>query len=243
MYASPNFLGFFLFPGLLLAYVHFQKTQVPRERWLHLGIGFAVLGALYLTHSYAAWLAAGVSVSLFLWMAERKNNRKLFCGFGVIVLICLGLVFLEGRNSEKLTALLSFGERSSLSSRVMIWQSASLMLHQEPVLGIGVGNFQREYLAQQRYFPPYLEWAVPEPHNLFLAVWLQMGMWGLLGLLGLIGIALRNGWRQQKKPAVRILLSLFLGLLAYGLVDTPLFGNALAFVFWMNLFALIFVRD
>ena len=25
----------------------------------------------------------------------------------------------------------------------------------------------------QKHFPPYLEWAVPQPHNLYLAFWLQ----------------------------------------------------------------------
>ena len=54
------------------------------------------------------------------------------------------------------------------------------------LIGIGPGLFQPYYLDYQKYFPPYLEWAVPQPHNLFLAWWLQAGLLGLIGFLWLV---------------------------------------------------------
>ena len=68
----------------------------------------------------------------------------------------------------------------------MIWKSAGLMIKNNPLFGIGPGNFQEKYMEYQKYFPPYLEWAVPQPHNIFLAFWLESGLIGLAGFILLL---------------------------------------------------------
>ena len=87
------------------------------------------------------------------------------------------------------------GERSSLASRFTIWKSAGLMIENNPLFGIGPGNFQEKYLEYQKYFPPYLEWSVPQPHNIFLAFWLESGLVGLIGFV----ILLFYFFRDNKK--------------------------------------------
>ena len=66
----------------------------------------------------------------------------------------------------------------------MIWQSAWKICKDHWWSGVGVGNFQEAYLNYQKYFPePYIEWAVPMPHNIFLAFQTQLGIIGLIAFI------------------------------------------------------------
>ena len=124
----------------------------------------------------------------------------------------------------------------------MIWQSATRILEDHIVLGIGVGRFQEEYLSYQSFFSPYLVWAVPEPHNFLLALFLSTGLLGGIGFV-LVSIRLvllfvkRLYGDQELNYEGFFLFSLWLLFFVYGLVDTPYFKTDLAYAFFL-LFAL-----
>lgn len=113
------------------------------------------------------------------------------------------------------------------------------MIKNHPFFGVGLRGFEQEYLSLQSEFPPYLEWAVPHPHNLVLALWLQTGISGLLGFVLIVGYLSRKLWRRllYDKERVNMLesalfLSLLLVFLTHGLVDTPFFKNDLSLQFF-----------
>ncbi|MDP3962279.1 MAG: O-antigen ligase family protein, partial [bacterium] len=134
--------------------------------------------------------------------------------------------------SEKWQALTQLENRSSFASRMMIWQSAGKMIADNPIFGIGLGRFQEVYLEYQKYFPPYLEWAVPQPHNLYFAVWLQTGLMGLIGFTLLIAWVIFLLVKNKSRESA-LLLGLLTLYLLYGLFDTPFFKTDLAFAFWL----------
>lgn len=183
-YDSPNQLAMFLGPVFLIGLFLFLKEEGKLKKII-CGIGSALIGlGLYFTFSYGAWLATAVALVVLLWLIYGKFMRKL----PIVFLLFFLVVFLAWATNIKLRNIENEGVRSSLASREMIWKSAGLMLKNNPLFGIGPGNFQEKYLEYQRYFPPYLEWAVPQPHNLFLAFWLEAGLIGLVGFLWLVGI-------------------------------------------------------
>ena len=100
------------------------------------------------------------------------------------------------------------------------------------LFGIGLGRFQAVYLEYQKYFPPYLEWAVPQPHNLYLAVWLQTGLMGLIGFIILVARSIFILIKNKNREAV-LLLGILTLYLVCGLFDTPFFKTDLAFSFWL----------
>lgn len=245
-YASPNYLAFFLAPGILLA-SYFLSSPLFMKRnlshsllWLSL---IALAFALFFTRSYAVW--ASVSAALFIFLLLDKtifsSGRKKIAAILLLMTIFSLFIFFES-GSEKWRSLAALDERSSLASRVMIWESSARIISDHPLLGIGIGRFQETYLAYQQYFPPYLEWAVPQPHNLYLAVWLETGLIGLLGFGFLITTWLRkiaSLGRSSASGGVKktsaLLLALLSLLLILGLADTPFFKTDLAFIFWFIL--------
>jgi O-antigen ligase len=131
--------------------------------------------------------------------------------------------------------------RSSFASRLMIWKSAKTMIVDSPLFGIGPGNFGSCYLSYQKYFPPYLEWSVPEPHNIFLAFWLGSGLLGLFSFSFLLLWWFRTIFSEIKKGGNRLILSalttIMLAILIHGLFDTTYWRMSLAYMFWIVFFA------
>lgn len=184
---SPNYLAMYLAPALIvLAQVQSAKCKVQnyslKFKVFILISGLAIIVAFYFTYSYAAWIAVALSLMAVTIFKNKKviKNKTI-----IMLLLAIILLFAVQANSEKLINLKNYN-RSSLDSRMMIWRSAGKMLKENWVFGIGPGNFQDKYLEYQKYYPPYLEWAVPHPHNLYLAFWLYGGIIGLMGFLWLL---------------------------------------------------------
>lgn len=248
LYDSPNFLAIFLAPAPLLAlYLSFlPKESGGRSLFWSTLLFFgslSVLIVLFFTRSYGVW-GALLSATIFFLFGAR-----LIHGFSKkTLLLMLALFFSVGtflffeQGSEKWQAMLSFDDRSSFASRLMIWQAAVKIFSDNAVFGIGVGRFQAEYLEYQQYFPPYLEWAVPEPHNLYLAVLLATGLIGCLGFLILVGRfgylaiqALLSETDEARRLTSALTLTLLFLTLVYGMTDTPYFKNDLALSFMLIL--------
>jgi O-antigen ligase len=230
-YNSPNFLAMYLAPAIIIG-VYFFKEQ-PKFYLLSLAL---INFSFYQTKSYAAWVAVFVALMFLVIMQSKKaiyRWKKL-----LILIFLVGAVFFLQKGTDKLDSLLNFKERSSAYSRGMIWRSAVKIGLDNPIFGIGPGNFQNKYLEYQKYFPPYLEWAVPQPHNLFLALWLQSGLVGLVGFLWLIFLWGKefikiSKWRNEDF----ILFGIISYMLLHGIVDTTYFKNDLAVIFWLIIFS------
>jgi O-antigen ligase len=198
---SPNQLAMYLAPifligmykvrlwGILRREAGEGKGRTLENSWKLLLAGMILIALnLYLTKSFGAWLALAVVLGVIFWLKQDKKEYKKYSATVIVILIILASFV----SFSKFESIKNLGERSSLASRVMIWKSAGLMVEKNPVFGIGPGNFQNMYLEYQKYFPPYLEWAVPQPHNLFLAFWLEAGLTGLVGFIWLIIIFFRD---------------------------------------------------
>ena len=241
-YNSPNFLALIVAPGILLATFFLHQVRGWPKRAFLLSLQGLFFTVLYLSHSYNAWgsliLASFMTFAILGIQKVGSKHAYKLTGFVVAGALLLGGLFLLEQGSNKWENLLLENGRSSLDSRVMIWQSGLMILKDHWFVGIGVGNFQPEYLVYQKYFKPYLEWSVPQPHNLLLAVWLQAGLLGLCGFILMVyRIMSRLYKRMQRRGSNEgiLLLGLWLLFLGYGLIDTPYFRNDLAFLFWSQI--------
>jgi putative inorganic carbon (hco3(-)) transporter len=210
--------------------------SVKKEKLFFLAIIIVSGLALYLTFSYATWLALIIWVLFWLFFrgigATRKKKTAII--YGLLFLAAIAILFVSQLNSEKLDNFLHSG-RSSWQSRLMIWRAAWAMAKDHPIFGIGPGMFQDYYLKyQNRFVIPYLEWAVPQPHNLFLAFWLETGLLGLVGFIWLLIIFFKKIYASARSNYLALILAMMMGYtLTHGLIDTTYFKNDLAVVFWV----------
>ena len=237
IFPSPNHFGFFLEYGAILGVglmVFLKKNRIILP--ILILSEAVVVSALLLTRSDGALLSVmiGVATLLIVTTLPTKVSRNILGG-GVVFLILFSFFFFLSIDRD---ALGSGMVRDSFSSRVMIWNASSYMITENPYFGVGLRNFQETYLTLQSEFPPYLEWAVPHPHNIFLAFWLFTGMIGFSGFVLLLAILFQNLIRRAfpKEGIASVLPGLFFSLLVafciHGMVDTPYFKNDLSYIFW-----------
>lgn len=231
-YESPNQLALYIAPGLVFAWFLFRERGKFRKIFLF--GSFGVLGALLWTQSLGAIISVFMAIFLgeFVFLKRKKYVYRWMYLSLLIGVIILNISFLKE---------IFISDRSSLSSREMIWTSALHIIEDNYIFGIGPGNFQEKYLEYQKFYPPYLEWAVPHPHNMFLAFWLYSGIVGLFGfflvLRGMVIFFVKKATYLRRDHAPPFLgLCAFLAIMVYGLTDTVFWGNALSVIFWLVIF-------
>lgn len=239
-YLSPNHLAMYLVPGLFIG------TYLTIEAFKHnMGLTFLlsflslllISYILYLTKSYAGWISAAMAYPVFFF-SSKSGLFRYFGRLGIFMFI-FGLILSTQISTDKFLATAHISERSSVASRIMIWKSAIKIGSDNPLWGIGPGMFQEKYLDYQKYFPSYLEWAVPQPHNLYLAFWLQTGFLGLSGFILIIITVFYKIKHIKKNKQTALLAAMlscyFVSILIWGIADTPYWKNDLAFTFWILL--------
>ena len=235
-YLSPNHLAMFLAPVFLVNLYFLFKVNGIKKAVLFSGIAL-MIPLLYATRSSGAWTGLAVGISfwlllkygIFLKYPQLFNRKTVACFFIFLLLLSVAVIL-------KLPVIADYfdGEgRSSLHSRLMIWRSATEILNDNWILGIGPGMFQEYYLAYQKYFTPYLEWAVPQPHNIFLAFWLQAGIVGIIGFIYMIIMLYSRVSIKNYAELHWLIISFLTYFLIHGLVDTIYWKNDLALIFWL----------
>lgn len=260
-FLSPNHLAMYISPAFLISSTFLlhkinskgiKKLEIGNleiRKYLNYKLQITVLLIifipLYFTHSYGAFL--GISAGLFYMLGKgifRRSQSKKKKSYLVAALIILSFGVVLGYG--KMGQIENSSGRSSFHSRLMIWNTAAEIIKDNPLFGIGPGTFQDVYLSYAgRFSKPYLEWAVPQPHNIFLAFYLQTG------LIGFVGFILILVWFFQRRRHYRIsptgndinnnpisnqindiIISLMIYILVHGLVDATYWKNDLALMFW-----------
>ncbi len=238
-YQSANYLALLLAPGVPLSIFFFSSYRSILIRVLTALSGSLIVVVLYLTHSYSTWLGVMVGLLSLAWMQWRTKRRQFVLILGL--LLCLGGIgIFQEQESQKWQSLISGDSRTSLASRLIIWRVAGRAVTESFPWGIGPGRFQEVYLGYQPLYQPYLEWAVPTPHNLYLTLLLEGGVLTLIGFLGVLTYVFRHPQMRAltvEAPEASSGLStlacaLLVLYLVSGLVDTPYMKNDLALAVW-----------
>jgi|GEM_PF-1514893 len=254
IFESPNYVSLYFGPlmmillGLVLDQLFLKRGK--RKVLLLLGLlasfGLLLL-VLILTQSYAAWLAITLG-SLFV-IGLIPCRRWLY------YLLLLGgalLGFATQLNNPKLPAILSMKTPSSMHKRVEIWRVSLRMIREHWFEGIGLGKFQDLYSHYvQLLFKRPLELSVLHTHNLFLMFWVNLGIFGFLAFLGilvwffatLIKLAKDHCFLAKIRLEYFVFLGMMVTILVHGFLDTPYWKNDLAFLFWIAIAGIAWLRN
>jgi len=237
LFSHPNFLGLFLGPLIVLAFgqiVNFEpkKFLTPINSLIILFLG---VGALFFARSEGAII--GVVAGIVFYLLFFKKIRK-YVLIGLVAIVLLVAVCSTPRQYflEK-----AFLRDLSGQFRLNIWNGAASLLKTSPILGVGLDGYEKlipDYQAknfiansgEKLFAPPQ-----PYPHNLFLAIWLEMGLTGLVIFLWMIVKFFKQGFENIKKEPVLAasIMGAMVCILVHGSVDTPYFKNDLAILFWL----------
>ncbi|HTI13555.1 MAG TPA: O-antigen ligase family protein [Dictyobacter sp.] len=173
---------------------------------------------------------------------------------------------------------------NTVETRVYLWRSAIGMIEGNPILGVGLDNWLCHYTdpatlnkaaptpawaTECKPAPHYyaidfenghsthmgLEPSLSHPHNIFLQVWVSIGIFGLLAFLAILVFFwwqfarilryLARAQVEQKEyyyTAVVAIGAAMLAALGQGMVDSSFLEQDLAFCFWILIALLLLLR-
>lgn len=194
--------------------------------------------ALILTGTRGAWLAVGVTIAIYLlyFILTYRNSYLVTIFFlSLILLTVFGLSFVPA--AQKRMASITNPNEYSIVTRFAMWQSASRMWSDHPVLGVGLSNYQRFYKNQ--YYDP-VPWEQfgknhdglthKHPHNIYLYLLAETGVAGFSVFLLLIGYMFRHFYAMIKTGAptsqffAKMALLVLIAYLSFGMTENLIFG-------------------
>lgn len=133
----------------------------------------------------------------------------------------------------------AIGNLNSIGFRQEVWRWAGLASQDFFFTGTGLGTFRE---VARRLYPLNVrpDFDIAHAHNVFLQIWLDIGLFGLIGYLALLGQVFWLGMRTAiHAPTHRLLiiglLSSLLGFHLFGLADTLALGSKTGLLFWINI--------
>lgn len=236
VFESPNYLAMFLVPSLFLTLPAFDLV---RRKWAQIILGLLYivpLSALYFSGSRAGLLAllAGVIIFLFSLLSSAKMSKlkaAIYAGVAMVILIAA--------NFGYLLLSLRVADPGSGGDRVRqeIYRYSVQLLQTNYLHGVGLGQFQDKigHIALGNF--SFLDFALPyalHPHNLILAVWLNLGALGIIVFAAIVymffKLALEAGARVSA-----FALAAMTAILVHGLFDATYFKNDLSVIFWLTI--------
>lgn len=176
IFGEPNFAG-----GLLATTVPFLGYYVRKtDNLIHFTVNiiaiFLIFVSIYLTGSRMSIIM--VSVGVFLMVLYEVSSRYsvwaavLVSATLTVSFIMIMYFLLHDRLQYLLSFILGTGGDGSIESRYLILLSGIEMALDNPILGVGLGNFNNEIINYSS------ELAGKSAHNVFIAYFAEIGMVG-----------------------------------------------------------------
>lgn len=193
-------------------------------------VGLVCLG---LTYSRGAWLALMVAI---LWAVRRHFKRLLVLGVCMVGFLAF---FIPKMLAERTVNTNSADGIWTTSSRLNYWQEAINIVKDYPILGTGLNTYSTVAPAYKISWGGY-------PHNCYLQMAAEQGLFGLIALLAVFIFFWKGTQRAlmyHTDPMRRRLINgLSIGIMAFWLqsfVDTNFYSNQLGSLMWIMMGALV----
>jgi len=191
--------------------------EEPRFRYFT-GMAFA-LGTISVILSFArsAALAYGI---IGLFIAYNYRSHRLFpIGSVVVIMVVIAAIpFVPPAYWERLGTLIGASQDTSLARRLTYNIIGVQVFIENPIFGIGPGNFE-EYFVDPRFrHLPGRTWIPRQLHNMYLMALVEYGILGFTVFMSIIVVTMKRLWRLGQDvtgPYHAVSRALFLGFGAY----------------------------
>lgn len=192
---DPNDFAFFLLAALPLAFALRGSAKRP---WLYdLAAGLVLLATL-------GTLSRGalVGIVLMLVAALLMGLVRFRVAAGFVALMAVGVLVVLAIYPDLVDTSLSQKDHvaaRNVSERLHLWQAASRMTLENPVLGLGPGSFSLFHLDYVDTMPLDINHDLTVAHNTYLEISGETGFLGLASFLSVLVAAYagaRSRWRR-----------------------------------------------
>jgi O-antigen ligase len=181
---------------LMSVFLLFKKHILSIRRLWVLGLMLNILSVLvYMTPGRSGYLAF---IVMTVYLGYLLFREKLYKMLSVVFLLSSTLLL----SSPLVQDRIELGvkemqhvdptniESSSMGMRMVLWKRTIELIRDRPLLGFGTGGFEEAYSQKIKDNPDWEKNIMHDPHNQFLKIWVEMGMFGLIIFLSMLASSL-----------------------------------------------------
>lgn len=233
-FENPNMLGEYLILLLPIVAATFFGDRHLSTKPASLAAFAAGCLCLIYTWARGAWLGFLFAAVLFVLMWSRRSVALIVAGVCALPLL---VPYLPANIVSRFTSIGDLTDTST-NYRVYIWRGSARMAADYAWTGVGVGEqaFNRIY--------PYYSFAgiekAPHAHNLFLQIFIELGIFGFVLFIATLICFLQSGFSLAKcgeDKTVRLIgcgaMCGVLAALLQGMTDYIWYNYRVFFLFWI----------
>ena len=210
---GPAYLGYetFSMTALPMAAAFMLWAQSTKQRILYGSLAIMIGLGIVATQARGPMLAVAIAVPLLIFFAARKSKRESNRSRGHLLKLIfipavalIALVFLLkdslfaglfSRYEEMLVSLTN--PKGTIALRLILWETAIRTFLDNPITGIGIGNFRLvHHIYPDLKLMPLHYWIFGmSAHNVLLHYLAETGIVGFLALVTLSWKGLRHSYR------------------------------------------------
>lgn len=224
VFPQPNMLALFIGPltAPLIAVALREKERMIR--WCALILFIIGWQVIALTYSLGALLGLAAAF-VFVLIVHRPTRIY------TTVFLVLGAVFVLSQSQIRSRIEPTFKlEDWSGKVRMIQWKEAFSFIKDHPIKGAGLAGYKKA--IEPYHAADYIE-IFPYPHNIFLNIFVELGIFGLLIFLSILAYVCLVLIKNRQNPWVLPITTSWIVLIVHGLVDIPYFKNDLSVFFWL----------
>ena len=171
-----------------------ERNQTLRKLFLML-VPLTII-TVGLTHSRGGFLTMCAALGMMVW---RSRNRV--AGIAIAFFVAMaGILLAPNTLQDRLSTIKNYEEDVSAMARLRAWETATVMIQANPMLGVGFGRFERNYLR----YSPYSAGESAQTggthvaHNSYLQIWAECGTPTFVLYLTLILLSFLDVWRTRR---------------------------------------------
>ena len=181
---------------LMGVFLLFKKSILPiRGLWILVLMLIILAVLVYMTPGRSGYLAFMVVTVYFGYLLLREKHYKILSG---VVLLSSSLLLTSPLVGDRIELGVKEMqhvdttniESSSMGLRMMVWKNTIELIKDRPLLGVGTGGFEEAYSQKIKDNPEWEKHLLHDPHNQFLKIWAEMGIFGLMVFLSMLASSL-----------------------------------------------------
>ena len=239
-FSHPAWLGLFL--SITIPLTLFIVWTARHPLVVIAGLASIAIQILGVFSTYSRMAYVGVALGLCLFALRRRFGPAL-----LVVLIIGSVVVFPAMPDEiqaRMRSILKYQESSSSVTRIGQQLAGWYMFQDNPVFGVGPGNFEDKVLHYGRNIREPFHVEPIGAHNMFVEVAAELGIPGLITVLVLLVITWRDARRIRKEALItedknRCILFECIGIAMLVFVVSSLFVHAQYRKEWWLLVALV----
>lgn len=200
---------------IIFTYALKPNNYYPKLHWLFRITILLNIPAIIFENTRIVWIAFAIIFPLIIILSLKNKLKTIF----IIFLAFLCCFFTFQNSPQSMNRLISITNNTYASQsnyeRLLMWQSATNMFIDHPIIGVGYGNYYTNYISEYR--SPLAREYQRHPHNTFLEKLSEAGILGGISYLLLILYFIFNSVKTFIKNKNPINLSYLACLLTYSI--------------------------